>query len=180
MHTEAVTIAPATTAETAAWRAHRYADHLEVTSLANAGRRGKTCLVLRAAGDELDGAARLVLAAMWADVSEETMAGVLADTGLRCSRLTARGVDVRTEPAVTVDADLVRATFTPREARASFTALMPRPAGGTFRQDENVAVRSAQDAAVAYRWAAENRARIAGMDLTSFRREMSAIGVRLG
>ena len=37
------TLALGTTLETALWRAHRYAGHIEVTELTNAGKRGKTC-----------------------------------------------------------------------------------------------------------------------------------------
>lgn len=131
-----------TTYETALWRAHRYSGSIEVTSLANAGKRGKTCLrlsVVQPVGlDALDGVAAWIAAAVWADASEALMAEMLADVslaGLTFCREEKRGVDVPAEPKIDVRGDLVRATFTTRDALVTFTDIMGRP-GATFRQDQ--------------------------------------------
>ena len=170
------TIALGTTAEGAAWRAHRYSTHLELTSLANAGRRGRVCRVLAVRGDaeQLDLVAPFVLSAL--DVPEETMVKTLevAELGMTVEKGEARGVDVPREPTIRLCADLVDGTFTTRDAVVRHTADY----GKGHRQDTISGACSPKDAAKAYRWVAANRDGFLRMTRSQFMAEMSAIGAR--
>jgi hypothetical protein len=179
------TIARGTTYESKTWRAHRYDDHITITSLLNAGKRGKVCPVLTVSGksDDLEGVAAFVFAAVRDEVSVDGLAAMLADValaGLRFSRRESRGVDVDAEPKIVVTSDLVDVTFSPRETLARFTAIMGRPKdGSTFRHDTIVGTDGAREARKAYAWAKANSQSVLTMDITAFRQKMSEIGVRL-
>lgn len=171
-----------TTYETATWRAHRYADSLRLTHVVNAGKRGKSCAELTLIGQWIEGAVPFIVDAMRGDVSPEAMGTALVDAagdGLRVHRADLRGVDVILAPVMVLTDD-VDAYFSPRRCSFRFTCDMPRPSGGTFREGTTAYTHKVRDAGKAYQWALANRTRIAGMDLPAFRREMSALGVRLG
>ena len=174
--TAAPTIALGTTAEGAAWRAHRYSTHIELTSLANAGRRGRVCRVLAVRGnaEQLEAGAPFVLSAL--DVPEETMVKTLevAELGMTVEKGEARGVDVPREPTIRLCADLVDGTFTTRDAVVRHTADY----GKGHRQDTISGACSPKDAAKAYRWVAANRDGFLRMTRVQFMAEMSAIGAR--
>lgn len=174
-----------TTVQSRTWRAHHYSGHLEVTSLANAGKRGKTCPIFSVLAPPCQDAAvepiaPFILDAVLADVSEEAMAAALADVtlaGLTLSRFERRGVDVDAAPKLRVEGDLMRGTFSPREAFLTFT--WPASARSP-RQDTHVACRDRKSAATLYDWVKVNRARLVDMNLVQFRAEMEKIGVRIG
>jgi hypothetical protein len=170
------TIALGTTAEGAAWRAHRYSTHIELTSLANAGRRGKVCLVLAVRGnaERIDLVAPFVLSAL--DVPEETMLAALeiAELGMTIDKGEARGVDVPREPTIALRADLVDGTFTTRDSVVRHTT----DHGKGHRQDTISGACSPKDAAKAYRWVAANREAFLRMNRVQFMAEMGVIGAR--
>jgi hypothetical protein len=177
--TEPTTIARGTTYESAQWRAHRYADHIVVTSLANAGKRGKRCGVFTLRG-ALDAVAPEVVRVMRDGGDMDRMFTVVTADGVEHTFTTARGVDVCAEPAIHVRTDLVDGTFSPREALVRFTAIHGKPGGGSFRQDTIMGTNGAKDARKAYAWAKDegNRARLLTMTRTEFYSEMQAIGAR--
>ena len=174
--TAAPTIALGTTAEGAAWRAHRYSTHLELTSLANAGRRGRVCRVLavRGTAEQLELVAPFVLSAL--DATEEMMVDALdvEQLGMTVEKGEARGVDVPREPTIKLCADLVDGTFTTRDAFVRHTTDY----GKGHRQDTISGACSPKDAAKAYRWVAANREAFLRMTRSQFMAEMSAIGAR--
>jgi hypothetical protein len=112
------------------------------------------------------------------------MRAMLADVpnhlpDLKFSEFATRGVDVPRHPKVEVRSDLVNGWLTETEGVLSFTAIMGRPSGGTFRHDTIVAPRSKRDMKRAYTWVRDNRARLVAMTLPQFRAEMDKIGIKL-
>jgi hypothetical protein len=174
-----------TTVQSKTWRAHHYSGHIEVTSLVNAGKRGKTCPIFSVLAPPCQDAAvapvaPFILDAVLADVSEEAMASALADVslaGLTLSRGEKRGVDVDAAPKLWVEGPLMDGQFTPREAILKFT--WPGSARSP-RQDTLVSCRDRKSAATLYDWVKVNRARLVDMNLAAFRAEMDKIGVRIG
>lgn len=186
---EQTTIARGTTYESAAWRAHRYADSFRITSLVNAGKRGKSCEVFSvyvsgvSAEDRMEDIAPAIFFAVRECVSVETMRAVLADavlSGLVFEERSARGVDIPRGPAIEVVTELVDCRFTETEALCRFSFWLGGKPGG-MKQDTLVGTQNRKDAGKAYQWAQNhaNRSRLPGMTLSTFRAEMSAIGVRL-
>lgn len=167
-----------------AWRVQRWTGRIEAIALENAGRRGKTCLVLSLSTpftDEtaLDAAAPVILAAVMDGVHVETMRAIIMSEGVagltfRASEL--RGVDVPRYPAIKVVEPLVRGTFTEVEALCSFSFWLGKPGG--LKHDEIVAAVARADAAKAYAWVKEHRGELAEMSVSGFRAEMSRIGAR--
>jgi hypothetical protein len=187
---EPTTIDLGCTFENGTWRAHRYATHFEVTSLVNAGMRGKSCEVFRVShvyaprDVDLSDIASSILFAAQSRVSVESMRAMLADVpnhlpDLKFSEFMVRGVDIPRHPKVEVRSDLVNGWLTETEGVLSFTAIMGRPSGGTFRHDTIVAPRSKRDMKRAYTWVRDNRARLVAMTLPQFRAEMDKIGIKL-
>lgn len=181
---EPTTLECGQTFQAASWRAQRMSGHIEVTSLVNAGKRGKTCarfLVAAGLADEhgetaLDGVAAFVMHAVKVNVSVDGMARSLADValcGLSCRRSEVKGCDVDAEPEIRLNADLVRARFSMREFHATFTWILDGGAG----HDTSVGHASRKDAAKAYAWARENLDALKTMDRNNFTAAMRAIGV---
>lgn len=189
--TETTTILRGTTLESNAWRAHRFANLIRVTSLVNAGKRGKLCEEFTAIvsgygsdDEQLDSIAPGIAWAVLSNVSVESMRALLADTalaGFKFLESSPRGVDVPKRSEIRVEADLVRARFGETELLATFTAVHSAPSGESFRQDTIVGSQNRKDAAKAYQWAQslDNRKRLVNMTVSAFRSEMSAIGVRI-
>lgn len=120
------------TVETSAWRVHRYSSNVEVTALANAGRRGKVCprwtvsVPVFVDGAELDAIADFLAAAAVAGVSLETMAGLCQDAPLSCPRATVttsspRGIEVDEPGALRIDGEAVRGNFSTTEWWLTFS-----------------------------------------------------------
>ena len=183
------TLTRGTTVQSAAWRAHRYDTHIEITDLRNAGKRGKTCPRFfisnpgyNTRGENLDPVAPFVLSAVMADVSAETMWTTLADVGqlgLDLRRTEERGCDVDREPTLTIDGADARGTFTVREFYVTFSATLTRPRdGSTFRHDTHLHGASRKDAAKAYAWAREHIGDLPRMSIQDFRAAMGKIGVQ--
>lgn len=213
--TEMTTIARGTTYQSATWRAHRYDTHIELVDLRNAGRRGKMCSRFFVSnpgygtrGENLDPVAPSVLFAVNSDVAVETMARILADVGqlgLELRRTEEKGCDVDREPALCLESENVRGTFTMREFYVTFTTTharkttperrtelafealedgrlhesLPAIMETTFRHDTTVHGASRKDAAKAYAWAQEHLAEVVRMDRNTFIRTMDAIGVKV-
>ncbi len=180
-----LTIARGTTCESTTWRARRAGDHFEVTSLVNAGKRGKACAVFTvlappcASEDHMEAIAPAIRFAVENDATVEVMRAMLVDVTLAGLRFTAgekRGVDVPRGPAIEAEGPLMHGTFTETEALVSFSFYLNGKSGMT--QDTLLMTSKRADAAKAFAWARANRDRLPTMTLTEFRTAMAAIGAR--
>lgn len=174
--------------ETPAWRVHRYSSNVEVTALANAGRRGKACprwtvsVPVFVDGAELDAIADHLAAAALAGVSLETMGALCLDAPLSCPRATVttsspRGIEVDEPGGVRVDSPTVRGVFSTTEWQLTFTAGI-EVRGGTARHDSHL-YGDRRTARKALAWARENLDRLPGMTRSEVFTALSAAGVRV-
>ena len=180
------TLSSASEIETASWRVGRGMSSLNVTSLVNAGKRGKTCEVFAvydATTEQLDAIAPSVLWAAKEGVSPAAMRAMLADVTLLGAKFSAsekRGVDVPARPELRVTAEMVRGFFGEVEFNLSFSFWIGGKVGG-LKHDYSVCSVKRADAAKTYAWASDaaNMARLPTMTRAAFMSEMSAIGVRV-
>lgn len=152
------------TVETATWRAHRYMDSICITSLVNAGKRGKRCEEFSMPGSD---AAAFVVFGMLGDASVGAMRTMVAAHG-GCET-TVRGVDVPMGE-VRIHGRGVRGTFSTRRVGVVFTVS----------GNDSVLAISGAKAAKVHAWALTHGRRLAEMTEAAFRAEMVAIGVQFG
>lgn len=180
------TAMPLTAVETASWRVGRGMSSIRVTSLVNAGKRGKTCEVFAvydATTETLDAITPSVLWAVQEGVSVTAMRAMLADVTLLGAKFRAseeRGVDVSKRPELRVTAEMVRGFFGETEFNLSFSFWIGGKVGG-LKHDYSVCSVKRQDAVKAYAWASDptNMARLPAMTRAAFLSEMAALGVRV-
>jgi hypothetical protein len=172
------------TVQTRTWRAQRRADHLEVLDIRNAGRRGKTCAryllsIPWGAQATLDAAAARVAEAVAADVEPDVMEAqlfCLADS-LELRQTTARSIEVDPSPEIRIEAGVVFARATRRDAGVVFRETVATPKGPRLLDNPVHALRAA-DAAKMYAWIATHRDELLTMTPTTFRQAMAAAGIR--
>jgi hypothetical protein len=189
-------------------RIHRYADSLQITDLANAGKRGKTVKVLDVSPsfmsstkneEWIDGAARTMIGLGSYDAiksfAEEAARNLLAEavnlpSKIRLSETERRGVDVNAAGTekIQISSPYVEITALPD----SFSLLRPRRVGradlaeGTFLAGrggayyEETMYREAgkRDADLFYAWLKQNRAQAQRMTLNDFKVLWNELGVQ--
>lgn len=177
------------TVQSRTWRARRASDHLEVLHLRHAGKRGKTCAryllgypvaVPWGAQATLDAAAARVAEAVAADVEPDVMEAqlfCLADS-LELRQTTARSIEVDPSPEIRIEAGVVFARATRRDAGVVFRETVATPKGPRLLDNPVHALRAA-DAAKMYDWLAARRDELVTMTAADFRRAMAVAGVRV-
>lgn len=171
------TLTVGTIVETAAWRVHRQACGIVVTSLLNAGKRGKTCaqwcLGFSTAGAELDMVADVVVNAIKRDVSESEMADVCAGVQAEWPRVamnmeSVHALDVAAPGGVRVASETVTGLFTTAGWKL------------TFSGDRDIVFMGGRTTATrAMAWARENAVRLPTMRWNEAYESMKAHGIRV-
>ena len=172
------------TVESSTWRAHRYAGHVEIVDLRNAGKRGKACVELSLGGR--DAAVEMVLPfvvdAVTAETSPEAFEASLVDLaipGVVFTRRELKAITVPREPEIQIVSDLVNGHCSQVDGILSFTAIHGRPSGGTFRQDTLTSPEGRKDAAKLHAWLKGTGAAVTTMTISAFRSEMRLQGIRV-
>lgn len=184
--TTAPTFTAGATVETASWRVGRGMSSLNVMSLVNAGKRGKSCEVFAVYDATTETLEAILPSVLWAaeeGVSVPAMRALCEDVTLLGAKFSAseqRGVDVAKRPELRVTAEMVRGFFGETEFNLSFSFWIGGKVGG-LKHDYSVCSVKRQDAAKAYAWASDaaNMDRLPTMTRAAFLSEMSAIGVRV-
>ena len=172
------------TVESSTWRAHRYAGHVEIVDLRNAGKRGKACVELSLGGR--DAAVEMVLPfvvdAVTAETSPEAFEASLVDLeipGVTFTRRELKAIAVPREPEIQIVSDLVNGHCSQTGGVLAFTAIHGRPNGESFRQDTLTSPEGRKDAAKLHAWLKETGAAVTTMTLSAFRAEMGLQGIRV-
>lgn len=169
------------------WRASRTSNAVRLVHLDNAGRTGKRCphieILASFGGEEsLDGVVAQVTAALQHGGTVDAIHDSLVRTwglepALKVFRADLRGIDVPREVPFSVDANLVRGTFSEVSFLFTFSFyLSENKASG--KHDTLIGNLSRRDAAKAFPWLKANKDRLPSMNIAQFRAEMSALGVR--
>jgi len=172
------------TVESSTWRAHRYAGHVEIVDLRNAGKRGKSCVELSLSGREeaVDTALPFVVDAVAAETSPEAFEASLVDLaipGVTFTRRELKAISVPREPEIRIASDLVSGHCSQVDGVLAFTAIHGRPNGETFRQDTLTSPESRKDAAKLHAWLKETGDAVTTMSITAFRVAMHDRGIRV-
>ena len=168
-----------TTREIGSVRFHRYNGNLEVTDLANAGKRGKVCR--RISVTSKDGWARILETDAVNFIIETAELIPTFSTVENAARLVAvvterekRGVDVT--PAghdIRITGLKVDVTFSPRDFSISDSLDFANESRAIHFEDYG-----ANNAKRAHKWALANRETIAEMSFEGILRALSAVGVK--
>lgn len=171
------TLTVGTIVETAAWRVHRQACGFVITSLLNAGKRGKTCaqwcLGFSTAGAELEMVADVVVNAIKRDVSESEMAAVCAGVQAEWPRVAVNvesihALNVAAPNGVCVNSETVNGVFTTAGWKL------------TFAGDRDIIFMGGRATAkCAMKWASENAVRLPTMRWNEAYESMRANGIRV-
>lgn len=172
------------TVESSAWRAHRYAGHVEIVDLRNAGKRGKACLRMSLLGRDaaVETALPFVVDAVAAETSPDAFEASLVDLtipGLAFERCEVKAITVPRDPEIQIASDLVSGHVSQTGGVLSFTAIHGRPNGESFRQDTLTSPESRKDAAKLHAWLKETGDAVTTMSITAFREEMGLQGIRV-
>jgi hypothetical protein len=175
---------------------HRYRDHLRITDMTFAGKRGKTVKSLvvnpqylqdALANKVLDQAVKAIEGKNYAQAKAKLEE--LADKYpglLKLEEATARGVDV--EPMGTPidlekkfpDGTIISINSTPHEFLVKNSVVMRapgKPADG-FRQDTLYSNVKKQDGVIFYAWAKDNVSKLANMTMDDLRKTWDSLGVQ--
>jgi len=172
------------TVESSTWRAHRYAGHVEIVDLRNAGKRGKSCVELSLSGREeaVETVLPFVVDAVAAETSPEAFEASLVDLaipGVTFTRRELKAIMVPREPEIRIASDLVSGHCSQVDGVLAFTAIHGRPNGETFRQDTLTSPESRKDASKLHAWLKETGDAVTTMSITDFRVAMHNRGIRV-
>lgn len=171
------TLSVGTTAETATWRVHRQACGFVITSLLNAGKRGKRCpqwcLGFSTASTELDMIAEVVASAIARNASESEMAAVCAGVQHDWPRVavnveSVHALDVAAPGGVRVASETVNGLFTTAGWKLTFSG-----------ERDIVFMGGRATATRAMAWARENAVRLLTMRWNEAYESMRASGIRV-
>lgn len=184
-----VTLPVGRSVETLAWRVHRFTTSVVVTSLANAGKRGKVCpqWTVYVPGHmpdaTLEAVAVFLADAALAGVGVDTMRAFCLDAPLSCPAASVRseelrGVDVDEPGTVRIDSPSVRGEFTSTGWRLTFSVPLAagRCAGMMHDYHLDGEKRTARKALA---WARENEHRLPSMTRSEAASALRAAGAKV-